>query len=162
MYVLAIDPGDMQSAWLLYDRNTEAPRDFGIEDNMELLLRIKNFKAKSTTRLAVEMVASYGMPVGKSVFNTCVWIGRFIEAWGWPSYTQIYRLDVKMHLCHDSRAKDGNIRQAIIDRYPASGGGKIPQIGTKKQPGLLYGIKKDIWSALAVAITVSEHKLELR
>ena len=161
MYVLAIDPGDVESGWLLFDRNIETPKDFGIETNEKLLLRIKNFKAKSTTRLAVEMVASYGMPVGKSVFDTCVWIGRFIEAWGCTNYTQVYRLDVKMHLCQDSRAKDGNIRQAIIDRYPASGGGKIPQIGTKKQPGLLYGVKKDVWSALAVAITVSEQKLEL-
>jgi hypothetical protein len=156
MYVLAIDPGNTQSAWLLYDRNIEAPKDFGIESKTELLLRIKNFKAKSTTRLAVLM------RFGKSVFDTCVWIDRLIDAWGWPTYTQIYRLDVKMHLCHDSRAKDGNIRQAIIDRYPASGGGKIPQIGTKKQPGLLYGIKKDLWSALAIAITVSEQKLEVR
>ena len=69
---------------------------------------------------------------------------------------KVYRSEVKMKLCHSMRAKDGNIRQAIIDRYPATGGGAIPQIGTKNQPGPLYGISKDLWSALAVAITYEE------
>ena len=111
--------------------------------------------------MAIEMVASYGMAVGKTVFETCMWIGRFMEAWESATGTkpqQVYRKDVKMHLCGSMRAKDTNIRQAIIDRYPASGGGKCPQIGTKKEPGPLYGVSKDIWSALAVAITYSETK----
>ena len=84
-----------------------------------------------------------------------------MEAWESATGTkpqQVYRKDVKMHLCGSMRAKDTNIRQAIIDRYPASGGGKCPQIGTKKEPGPLYGVSKDIWSALAVAITYSETK----
>ena len=73
------------------------------------------------------------------------------------NYKKIYRMDVKMYLCNNTRAKDGNIRQAIIDRYPANGGGKTPQIGTKKHPGPLYGVSKDVWSALAVAIYCAEN-----
>ena len=54
-----------------------------------------------------------------------------------------------MYLCHSMKAKDGNIRQAILDLY----GGKDVALGNKKRPGPLYGVSKDIWAALAVAIT---------
>jgi len=154
--ILAIDPGNEKSAYVLYNMLTKLPEEFGIEDNEDLLARIGHIQADD---MAIEMVASYGMAVGKTVFDTCVYIGRFVERWiihnSVPPY-YIYRKDVKMCLCGSMRAKDANIRQAIIDRYPAIGGGKIPQIGTKKRPGLLHGVSKDIWSALAVAITYEE------
>jgi hypothetical protein len=98
--------------------------------------------------LAVEMIASYGMPVGREVFETCLWIGRFIEAWG-RQYQLIYRKDVKIFHCESVRATDANIRASLIDRF---GPGKVKAIGTKKAPGPLYGIKGDEWSALAVAL----------
>jgi len=98
------------------------------------------------------MVASYGMAVGKDVFETALWTGRFIEAWGGP-HTKVYRKDVKLTLCGNASAKDANIRQALIDRYPPTGGGRRPQTGTKAKPGPLYGVRRDIWQALAVAVT---------
>ncbi len=62
------------------------------------------------------------------------------------------RFDVKLHLCGNARAKDTNIRQALIDRF---GGieGKSKAVGTKKAPGPLYGCKSHMWAALAVAVT---------
>ena len=59
------------------------------------------------------------MAVGKEVFDTCVWIGRFIqqaEEIG-KGYSYIYRKDEKMNICHSMKAKDSNIRQALIDRF---------------------------------------------
>jgi len=153
MIILAIDPGSVESAWVKYDTETKKPTVFGIADNNRIL---KSISQCSSDYFAIEMIASYGMPVGKTVFDTCVWIGRFIQMWGGFDYKRIYRIDVKMHLCKNTRAKDSNIRQAIIDRYPATGGGTIPQIGTKKEPGPLYGVSKDIWAALAVAICCAE------
>lgn len=95
----------------------------------------------------IEMIASYGMAVGKEVFDTCVWIGRFkqksIENDIPVEY--IYRKEEKMNICNSMKAKDSNIRQALIDRFGV--------VGTKKKPGWFYGFKKDIWSAYAVGIT---------
>lgn len=163
MNILAIDPGSERSAWVVYDTETKALVTFGICSNSRLVLGLKS---EGGTHLAIEMIACYGMSVGKTVFNTCVWIGRFIQAWidqsGLASmgHTQVYRMQVKMHLCHHASAKDSNIRQAIIDRYPETGGGKTPQIGTKAHPGPLYGVSKDVWAALGVAITYAETMLE--
>ena len=128
----------------------------GKVENKEMLLTINDMKLIEVSHLAIEMVASYGMPVGATVFDTVWWTGIFSQAFGIDNTTRIYRKDVKMHLCHSMRAKDGNVRQAIIDKYPATGGGKIPQIGTKKEPGPLFGVSNDIWAALGVAITFCE------
>jgi hypothetical protein len=57
---------------------------------------------------------------------------------------------VKLHLCKSTKANDASIRQALIDRY---GPGKERAIGTKKAPGPLYGVKADVWAALALAVT---------
>ena len=112
--------------------------------------------------IAIEMVASYGMAGGAEVFDTGYWAGRFAElAHRWRVPVQlVYRKDVKMNLCHAMRGKDSNIRQALIDRF---GPGKEKAIGTKAQRGPCYGIRKDIWSALAVAVytfdTLTEEQL---
>ena len=49
-----------------------------------------------------------------------------IKAAGWDDLTQV-RQEVKLHLCNSARAKDANIRQALIDRF----GGKDKAIGRK-------------------------------
>jgi hypothetical protein len=85
------------------------------------------------------------MAVGASVFGTCIWIGRYWQRCvDHASFNRVFRRDVKLHLCHSPRAKDGNVRVALIDRIG-------PQ-GTKRQPGPTYGIKSHVWAALAVAV----------
>lgn len=146
MSVIAIDPGPEQSAWLVHRPDGFA---FGIDENATVKRMLSRWVSSMNDHLAIEMIASYGMPVGREVFETVLWIGRMIEAWGRP-YTLVYRRDVKMHLCGNNAAKDGNIRAALIDRF---GPGKQKAVGTKKAPGPLLGIANDVWSALAVAVT---------
>jgi len=108
------------------------------------------------------MIASYGMAVGREVFETCLWIGRFMECARDPEAVNlVYRRDVKLHLCGTSKAKDANIRQALLDMFPRTGGGKTPQVGTKGQPGPLFGVSSHAWAALGVAVTAA-HALQQR
>jgi len=154
--ILGIDPGPEKSGWAEYDPVTRA-LEAGVETNEALLGRITRFKRwmmpGPPSMLAIELVASYGMPVGVTVFETCQWAGQFIHCWRPFPAKGLYRMDVKMALCKSPRAKDTNIRQAIIDRF---GPGKAKAVGVKKDQGPLYGIKRDAWQALAVALTIAD------
>lgn len=154
--ILSIDPGNKESAYCLIEKKTYKPIEFGKLDNNRLIDKINSLEnsLENIDRLVIEMVANYGMPVGKEVFDTCVWIGRFVEEfinYVNPQYTYIYRKDVKMNLCNSMRAKDSNIRQALIDRFG--------EVGTKRKKGWFYGFKADIWSAYAVGITYLDNEV---
>ena len=148
MRVLAIDPGPEESAYVIWDG--DAIDNAGKCLNLELLYRILD--NRDDCEVVIEMIASYGMPVGRETFETCVWIGRFIErAEGGERLT---RGEVKMHLCHSMRAKDANVRQALIDRFGPP--------GTRKKPGLTYGLAGDMWAAFALAVTWVDKQENMR
>ncbi len=150
--IIAVDPGDKLSALLHYDPLNKAVLSSHYLDNAAILAWLRLFD-RTNAAMVIEMISSYGMPVGREVFETCVWIGRFIEAWHAYNTHMVYRRDVKLHLCGSARAKDGNIRQSLLDKF---GGARAR--GTKRQPGPLYGISSHKWSALAVAVTWSEER----
>lgn len=153
--VLAIDPGSTHSGYALIDPVTCRPLRVGKIPNAEVLHLIAT---TDYTHLSVEMIASYGMAVGKEVFDTCVWIGRFVQqhTWAGPDveHALVYRREVKLHHCHSSKAKDANIIQALIDRfaYGEPNRGK----GTKAAPGWFYGFAADIWQAYALAVLTAD------
>lgn len=157
MNILAIDPGNIESAYVLMDEHYK-PIEFGKIKNEDLLKKhMTEVPFPIYEKCVIEMVASYGMAVGKEVFETCVWIGRFLQA----SETEtklMYRKDVKMNLCGQTKAKDSNIRQALIDRFAKHDfkNGK----GTKANPDWFYGFKADIWAAYAVGVTYIDSELE--
>lgn len=152
MRILAIDPGTKRSAWVLYDPNERSIVDCGILDNEAVLDEIE-FRRREQVVVVIEKVESYGMAVGAEVFETVFWSGRFAQAA--ERRVPVIRLPrraVKLHLCGSARAKDANIRAALIDKF----GGKEEAIGSKASPGPLYGVKADLWAALAVAVTQAE------
>lgn len=151
MKLLAIDPGDNESGWILLDGKT--PEHFGKSSNLEMLTTVKTIDADL---LLVEYMAAMGMPTAQEVLDAQFWTGRFVEAWQ-GRWKAIKRHEVKMAICGNMRARDPHIRQALIDRY----GGKAVAIGKKKSPGPLYGIVDDMWSALAVAICYLESEEQL-
>jgi hypothetical protein len=142
--LLALDPGTTHTGFCVLDNGQ--PADAGVMENGEVLDALK----ANPLPVAIEMVASYGMAVGAEVFRTVWWTGRFAQVAGIERVREVYRREVKLHLCNSPKAKDTNVRQALIDRW----GGKAQAIGTSKQRGPLYGIKSHAWAALAVGVYV--------
>lgn len=146
MRIMAIDPAPQLSGFCVWDTAQNCATSFGKIENDLIFAHIGDKDV-----CVCERIRSYGMPAGAELFETCEWSGRFQEAakhcgipWHWME-----RKTVKLHLCGQTRAKDGNIRQAIIDRF----GGRDAAIGKKAAPGPLYGVSGDVWAALAVCLT---------
>jgi hypothetical protein len=147
--IIAIDPGTHESAILQWDGERISNPMIVANNAIVNALQI----VPPQTDLCIEMVACYGMAVGKEVFETCVWIGRFDAVWTMTTgkaASLLFRQQVKLHHCNSARAKDANVRQALIDRLGAP--------GTKAQPGVTYGIKSHLWSALAIAVYAFDTK----
>ena len=153
MTLLALDPGPEKTAYVLYDTVDERPIECAHVPNSVVRGYLRWSRADA---LAIEAIASYGMAVGAEVFSTCIFVGRFAEIWDSTHFPDaarlLYRREVKLHLCGSAKAKDPNVRQALIDKW----GGKDAAIGKKASPGPLYGLTGDCWAALAVAVTAAE------
>lgn len=196
MNLLAIDPGFTQSAFVVYDGRR--PLVWGKWENDVLLRDIQVGKATHTPHCAIELIGHYGtgMAVGKEIFETCIWTGRLLQAWwdrqggnkfGLHFPSLVSRPTVKAHVCGSARAKDGNVRQALIDRWGgesiAIGGRKCQKCkgrghtgrikdrvtcdchdGLETPKGPLHGLTADCWQALALAVCwwdTNKSKLEV-
>ena len=144
--ILAIDPGQEKSGWIIWDSVNEKIIQMGIDPNEALLrwLELSDFLAVDA--VAIEMVGHYGtgMAVGKSVFETCVFIGELKHALRGMDPRLIERPDVRLHFCQNRKAKPTNVNRVLLDRFGEK--------GTKKNPGKLFGVRDHIWSALALAV----------
>lgn len=163
MNVLAIDPGPLQSAWLILAYQPDGPQivvAHAIEPNEQVLSRLVNGEFDNIDATVLEGIESFGMAVGKEVFETVFWTGRLFQAADEHvgcSASRLYRKEVKRNICGTTQAKDANIRVALMDRF-----GGLNAKGTKKHPGPLFGIASHEWSALAIAVTWADLDLARR
>lgn len=164
--ILAIDPGSSQSAWLVLDREGawitpgetgDVVAGHGLHRNDAVLERLRSGWPQDADVVVIEWTAPRGMPASAELFETMWWAGRFAEAARERRVERLQRLEVKRHLCGTTAAKDGNVRQALIDRFGGAGG-KAAAVGLKASPGPLYGIANDVWQALAVAVTYADRE----
>jgi len=116
----AIDPGSTESGVVILDPGY-MPRFAGILPNHEVVATADGELDGDKADVVIEMVAHYGtgMPAGRDVFDTCVWIGRFIESFARMGFMvrTLPRSTVKLNLCNSVKAKDQNIIQALVDRF---------------------------------------------
>lgn len=148
--ILAIDPGPSTSGVVAFDPATRKPIwAVPHHDNAGLLEALRHSRF-TPARVVCEWIQAMGMPVGSEVFETCRFIGRIEEIVSanadFEALELITRPTIKTRLCGSPRAKDANVRQALIDR--------LGPVGTKKNPGPCYGVAGHAWSALAVAVAI--------
>ena len=151
MKIFGIDPGPELSAYALWDGH--ALLDKAIVPNGEFCsAMMRNLQSHGEFTVVLEMVACYGMAVGREIFETVFWIGRFYEISTSCSIMaeRIYRRQVKIYFCNSQQATDANVRRVLLDRFGEK--------GTKKAPGLTYGLKDDLWSAFAIAVYAYDAK----
>lgn len=145
-YILGIDPGTTETAYCLIDKEYQV-MDAGKVENEKF---IKMFSAHELEHpvhnadLAVESIQSYGMPVGREVFETAYMIGRIIQKArdGGISYTLYPRPEYAKAICGTQKISDSILRQALLLRF-----------GDDKKGGPLFQLKgcTDKRSAFAIA-----------
>ncbi|HSW63359.1 MAG TPA: hypothetical protein VLH56_08620 [Dissulfurispiraceae bacterium] len=158
--IIGIDPGAEKSAVVIYQHDYKQILHAMILSNAELVREIASIDLPYHTAptVVIEWINNMGLPVGNSVFETCRQIGRMEAAFireGWR-VELLSRNAIRMQLCgRTAGVNDAVIAQAVINRF---GEDRQQAVGTKKNPGPLYGIKRDLWQALAVAIAWAEEE----
>ena len=149
----AIDPGTTKSGWVIWSRSRGVIKK-GIDDNGVVVERLDG---NTFDVCAIERFEARGMAVGVDSLETVWWSGKFAAHVEHLSprarVVRPTRREIKVHLCGTVRARDSNVRQALLDRY---GSTRQRAIGTKAKPGPLHGVSSHVWAALAVAVTASD------
>lgn len=139
--VLGVDPGPAESAFAVV---TDAQQVLHAEKvgNDSLIDRIRK---DPPAHVAIESIQSYGMAVGRSVFDTCFFIGEIIRTCkdaGIP-FTLYPRPEYTRRICGVGKVNDAVLRQALLLRF---GGDR------KGEPLAALKGNSDKRSAFAVAV----------
>lgn len=160
--ILGIDPGPITSGVVLYD----PVRGISLvavakmpTDEMLTMLRsewitvdpLNGWRLNNVT-LAVERVVSYGKRIGAETIQTIEVVGRLLEMWEGRTAYAISRPDVLDALTGNRSCKEGPAWDRLCELH---GGDKASAVGTKKNPGPLYGVGSHARSALAVAVVAA-------
>jgi len=139
--VLGIDPGPSESAFALVSEDLQVLSAEKVQ-NESLIERIRQ---DPPAHVAIESIQSYGMAVGRSVFDTCFFIGELIRTCkdaGIP-FTLYPRPEYTRRICGVGKVNDAVLRQALLLRF---GGDR------KGEPLAALKGNSDKRSAFAVAI----------
>lgn len=182
--ILAIDPGSVYSAQVLFDEKEQKVVDFSKEENRKMFSHIENSLHVPGIQICIEYPQPRGQMMTWQLVDTVMWIGQFVffinqKCGGKSTVTKfVDRAEIKKTICPGVKSpNDSSIRSAIIDMFGGASSisnGKCPEckgkgyIGKKSSNvkcaacdwgqvpvGKLHGISSDIWQALAVAIHIS-------
>lgn len=157
MIILAIDPGNIESAFCFYKVNKDKVATNILAKGKVVNEKVLSLITSNTTKISriyVEDIAQYGTGVGKTIFDTVKFIGRLLERADSLKIPieLVYRKTYISYILDNPKANDSIVRQYLMDTF----GDK----GTKKNPGPMFGFAADMFSALMIAVYGSE--IELR
>jgi len=172
--ILALDPGSTRTGWCLFDLDNGVPVKWGDDENG----KVTNLIERDWNPVVCEFPYPRGQTPSWQLFETCEWAGRFHQVVSERAggFIKMDRDDIKKCICGSSRAKDPQVRKALIDIFggerclsigkcPACKGKGGSGRGKKRAlcgacdgsgavpPGLLSTMTGDAWQALAVAVT---------
>ncbi len=141
MRVIGIDPGSSETAYCVIDELQIIDAVKMPNNEFRRFLR----RLGGVDAAAVEGIQSYGMPVGREVFDTCYEVGRIIEicAAEFLPAAVYNRPEYAKAICGVGKVSDAVLRMALMTRF---GGDK------KGEP--LHQLKgaSDKRSAFAIAV----------
>ena len=182
MRIFAIDPGDEESSYVIWDPIHETVLEHGYNVRNDVLLH-KVRAQEDHQFLILERIQARGISVGQETFDTAEYVGALGEAYVHKYLVhRVFRTKVRVHFCGTPNSNDGTVRRAILDRFggekKAIGGIKCPKckgkgwFGSGRKvcpacqgfkwrhlPGKLIGIKDDEWQALALALYFGDNHL---
>lgn len=155
--IVAIDPGPEKTGVLSISKFENVggvifPRvDYNVHiPNIDVTALNSDF----SPNVVIEMPEPRGMPVGKDVFDTIYWAGRFTQHFK-SIHCDVYHMNprgIKIAICGVAKAKDPSIREAILDILdPNRVYGKYGR-GKKGANGPLYGIVDHSFACMRMAI----------
>ncbi len=154
MRIAAIDPGTDQSGFVTLEFPSLKVLDKDFIRNEQLLAFIRSTQPDWFNVLIIERIEHYGMRVGREVFDTCYWSGKFAEAYYPGRVEMVSARETRIILCGTARAKKSEVHQAVRDWMAVFHKVQVKQLkGTKKNPGPLYGFSNHMWSALGLIVT---------
>jgi hypothetical protein len=153
--IYALDPGPTVSHLVELHENGHPIEARSLQNDLMLALLVGT--PQQTAVLVIEQVVGMGMPAGSETYETVFWSGRFAQAWegAGGQWARLPRRAVKLALCGSMQANDASIRMALLNRY---GPGKEAAVGRKAAPGPLYGIRADLWQALALGVVYQQQQ----
>lgn len=145
MIVIGIDPGPEESAYVVWDggRILSMSNTSNVDLRDHLDNDCRSLVGRTPDQCVIEQIRGFGIPAGNDLLDTCWWSGRFCEAWG--NAIMLPRKEVLSHLGYGGAGnKDAAVAAALKARFGVS--------GTKRNPGVLYGVTGHLWAALAVSV----------
>lgn len=138
--VLAFDPGNVQTGWVLVIENSDTISGVGyigggntpnsiLGPALERLSTyVRKQKKQEPVTLVMEMMKPQGMALSGESMQTLVEIGEFRHIWKPNPWSYAFRQQIRIHTCGTAASKDKNLAQAMKDRW----GGVDVAVGNKK------------------------------